>query len=159
MDATKGNISAVSYLFENDQKEDALQNDYYIYMATAPSDGKINIEVNNIAGGRADVVINHIDHQFIFEVKRELYNSSFENIRKQYLGQASEYQNTGPKLGGLLVLDLTNNKGSIGAIEDNIKLEFINDEAGKPVRAVLVVKVFGNRTTPSHIKLKDEEII
>jgi hypothetical protein len=47
------------------------------------------------------------------------------------LGQASEYQNTGPKLGGLLVLDLTNNKGSVGAIEDNIKLEFINDEAGK----------------------------
>lgn len=156
MDATKGNISAVSYLFEKDQKEDALQNDYYIYMGAVPSDGKINIEVNNVAGGRADVVFNHIDHQFVFEVKRELSNSSFENIRKQYLGQASEYQNTGPKLGGLLVLDLTNNKGSIGAIEDNVKLEFIHDPAGKPVRAILVIKVVGNRTTPSHIKLNEE---
>lgn len=154
MDATRGNISAVTYLFEKDQKEDALQNDYYLYMGAAPSNGKINIEVNNIAGGRADVVFNHIDHQFVFEVKRELSNSSFENIRKQYLGQAGEYQNTGPKLGGLLVLDLTNNKDSIGAIEDNIQLEFIYDQAGKPVRAILVIKVVGNRTTPSQIKLK-----
>jgi len=153
MDATKGNISAVAYLFEKDQKENALQNDYYQYMGAAPSNGNIKIEVNNIGGGRADVVFNHIDHQFVFEVKRELSNSSFKNIRKQYLGQASEYQNTGPKLGGLLVLDLTNNKGGIGAIEDNVKLEFINDKAGKPIRAVLVIKVVGNRTTPSHIKL------
>lgn len=156
MDATRGNISAVAYLFEKHQREDALQKDYYLYMGAVPSNGKIDVEVKDIAGGRADVVINHIDHQFVFEVKRELHNSSFENIRKQYLGQASEYQNTGPKLGGLLVLDLTNNKGSIGAIEDNVKLELINDEAGKPVRAVLVVKVVGNRTTPSHIRLNEE---
>ncbi|AQX51311.1 hypothetical protein [Elizabethkingia anophelis] len=155
MDETRSNSPAVAYLFKKDQLEDTLQNDYYLYMSALPSDNTVNVEVSDIAGGRADVVFNHLNHKFVFEVKRELTDSSFENIRKQYIGQAAEYQNTGPKLGGLLVLDLTNNGGSIGSIEDNVKVETICSENGLPERAVVVVKIIGNRATPSRIKINE----
>lgn len=153
MDETRNNNPAVAYLFKKDQLEDKLQNDYYVYMSALPSDNIVNVEVSDIAGGRADVVFNHLNHKFVFEVKRELKNSSFENIRKQYIGQAAEYQNTGPKLGGLLVLDLTNNGGTIGSIEDKVKVEIVYDRNGLPEKAVLVVKIVGNRVTPSQIKI------
>lgn len=153
MDETRNNNPAVAYLFKKDQLEDKLQNDYHVYMSALPSDNIVNVEVSDIAGGRADVVFNHLNHKFVFEVKRELKNSSFENIRKQYIGQAAEYQNTGPKLGGLLVLDLTNNGGTIGSIEDNVKVEIVYDRNGLPEKAVLVVKIVGNRVTPSQIKI------
>ncbi|WP_353100832.1 hypothetical protein [Myroides odoratus] len=155
MDGTKSNNPAHAYLFNKNQLESALQMDYYSYMSAIPLNGEVTIEFNDIAGGRADVVFNHLNHKFIFEVKRELQNSSFPSLRQKYLGQAAEYQNTGPKLGGLLVLDLTNNSTSIGAIENNVKLEIIENE-GVSERAVLVVKVRGNRTTPSKIKLPNK---
>lgn len=154
IDGTRSNNPAVAYLFKKNQLEDALQNDYNLYMSALPSDNTVNVEVSDIAGGRADVVFNHLNHKFIFEVKRELANSSFENIRKKYLGQAAEYQNTGPKLGGLLVLDLTKDGGSPGSIEDNVKVEIINNN-GVPERAIFVVKVVGNRLTPSKIKINE----
>jgi len=109
------------------------------------------MEKDDVAGGRADVFFSFGSIQFVTEVKRDWNDCSFEAIRKKYLGQASEYQNTNAKLGFLLVLDLTKKNG-IGSIEEHVKVEKINSN-NLYNRAVVVIRVPGRRKKPSEIKI------
>lgn len=158
MDATQKNFPYLDYLFKNEQipLESALQKDYFQFMTTMPSMGSVQCEVMDIAGGRADILFNYNSHKFCTEVKRELVDCSFENIKKKYLGQTLEYQNTSTKLGMLLVLDLTDKTNGIGSIESNVIAEIYNSEKDSVKRGTVIVRIHGNRITPSSISLKSK---
>ncbi|WP_333889184.1 hypothetical protein [Sphingobacterium siyangense] len=154
MDSTKKNNPSVSYLFTKSPlpKEEALQKDYSLYMGAVPSNGTTEIEVMDIAGGRADVAFKFIDHRFIVEVKREINKTGFDDLISKYSGQSFEYQNTNVKAGILLVLDLNKaNLNGIKSFEQQVKLHIISDKDGI-LRSLIIIKVPGRRNTPSQIK-------
>ncbi len=143
------------YLFENKNLplEGVLQNDYFEYMEPFCLKGKCRVEQTDIAGGRADVHFEFLSFSFCTEVKRELRDTSFEALREKYLGQAKEYQNTTAKVGILLVLDLLPKSKGIGSLESNVKLEITSAISDPGLRGIVVVKVPGNRVTPSSITI------
>ncbi len=156
MNMTKQNNHRLKYLFnfganEPLPKEEELQIDYFDFMHSGISAGIIKVEVSDIASGRADVFFSFGSIQFIAEIKRDDKDCTFTALRKKYIGQASEYQNTNVKLGFLLVLDLTEKTHGSGSIEDNIKVETIVSPNSSIERAVVVVRVPGRRKTPSQI--------
>ncbi|WP_313157574.1 hypothetical protein [Sphingobacterium multivorum] len=154
MDSTKKNNPSVSYLFNKSPlpKEEALQKDYSLFIGAIPSNGNTEIEVMDIAGGRADVVFKFIDHRFIVEVKREINKTGFDDLISKYSGQSFEYQNTNVKAGILLVLDLNKaNLNGIKSFEQQVKLHIISDNEGT-LRSLIIIKVPGRRNTPSQIK-------
>lgn len=153
MDNTGANHLKAKYLFENKNLplERVLQNDYFEYMEPLCLKGKCKVEQTDIAGGRVDVHFEFLSFSFCTEVKRELRDTSFEALRDKYLGQAKEYQNTTAKVGILLVLDLLPKPKGIGSLESNVKLEITSTASDPGLRGIVVVKVPGNRVTPSSI--------
>ena len=157
LDWTKRHYESLSYLFAKSPlpKEDKLQLDYSTFMKTVPSEANTEIEVMDVAGGRADVIFRFIDHRFVAEVKRETSQNNFEHIIKKYSSQSFEYQNTSVKAGILLVLDLNKaNLNGIKAFEQQVHLHTKKDSEDKN-RALVIIKVPGRRNTPSQIKGAD----
>lgn len=155
MDNTGANHSKAKYLFQKKPfpKEDVLQADYFEYIQPVMLRGKIKVEEMDVGGGRADVYFEHLSFNFCTEVKREFKDTSFDALKKKYLGQAKEYQNTSAKVGILLVLDLLPKLNGIGSFESNIKLEIISTAKDPELRGIVVIKVPANRVTPSAIVL------
>src|SRR5690606_15022864 len=89
------------------------------------------------------------------EIKRDWDDCSFNALKTKYLGQASEYSNTGAKLGFLLVLDLTPKPHGVKSIESSVKVEIVEKEDDPIKRAIVVIIVPGMRKTPSKIKIKE----
>ncbi|MEM8502228.1 MAG: hypothetical protein AAF716_03640 [Cyanobacteria bacterium P01_D01_bin.1] len=154
MDMTKKNNPRVGYLLKGKEedslpKERKLQEDYHDYMFGNIVCGDIKSEVSDVSSGRVDVYFSFGAIHFTAEVKRDQKDCSFEALRKKYLGQAAEYQNTNVKLGFLLVLDLTEKSHGGNSIEDNINVEILTSPNGFTERLVVVVRVPGNRKVPS----------
>ena len=105
----------------------------------------IHAEVRDIAGGRADVVIDFYQFRFIAELKRELVDASRSNLQR-FLGQAGLYSGTDVHLGLLLVLDLTDKTTGVPSFRENVWCEELNSTLR---RHVVVVRVPGNRIAPS----------
>ncbi len=151
MDHTKGHHKAVGYLYQTNPlpKEDALQRDYFDFMY-----GQLMVtavEVSNIGGGRADVLFQHKGSRIISELKKEEKYCSFENLKKEYAAQSSEYQNTNVRLGILLVLDLTGKEDGAGHISNQVKVVDIVRKGEESPRNLVIVKVPGRRRTPSQL--------
>lgn len=155
MDATKANNRTLSYLFKKKilPLEFALQDDYYQFMSVNPMGCEVTKEQMDIGGGRVDVFFNYGSHRFCAEIKRELKDSSFKNIKQQYLGQTLEYQNTSAKLGLLLVLDLVEKPYGIGSLKSNVMAEVNRRNSEDDMRGAIIVRVPANRITPSRIKI------
>ena len=154
MDNTRKNHPAMGYLFKGSKMplESALQGDYFTYMSTQPSVGDVQVEIMDIASGRADVLFSFVSYRICTEVKRELADCSFDNLSTLYLGQVMEYGNTSSKLGILLVLDLTEKPNGLGSFESNVKLEISSRPGDTLNRGVVIIKVPGNRLTPNKVK-------
>ena len=158
MNMTRKHYPRISYLFEPEKEEKlplekALQDDYFEFMYGNVYAGNPSVEKSDIASGRADIHFSFGSIQFIAEVKRDHQDCSFEALRKKYIGQALEYQNTSVKLGFLLVLDLMVKPHGTGTIEEHVKVEIITSENSQIKRAVVVVRVPGRRKIPSQVKL------
>jgi len=154
MDHTKKNHPGMEYLFKSSKHplESALQEDYYTYMSGQPSIGDLHTETMDVASGRADVSFNFGSYRIFTEVKREMDDCSFDNLCKLYLGQVMEYGNTSAKLGILLVLDLTDKSHGIGSFESQIRLQISPTASDQEKRGVVIIKMPGNRLTPSSVK-------
>lgn len=108
-------------------------------------------EVIDMAGGRADILIVFPSAQFNVECKIEEKDASREGLR-QYVAQATEYQNTGPGFAILLALDKT--VGAEGAVNlfDSIWIEEVQRPDELEPRLVVIVRVPGARENPNDLR-------
>lgn len=119
--------------------------DYRGFLVGSELSRAVHAEVRDIAGGRADVLIDFYQFRFVAELKREFDDASRANVQ-QFLGQAGLYSGTDVHLGLLLVLDLTDKSTGVPSFRDNVWCEKL---ATTPPRHVVVVRVPGNRIDPS----------
>jgi hypothetical protein len=132
--------------------EDSLQRDLYDYLTGFLNSGNHSIEKSDIASGRVDIFITADGFRFIIEVKRELTNASFENLKESYASQATEYQNTNIRLSILLVLDLTDKKNGVAHVTDQVRAYSIKRPGEQSQRGLVIIRVPGNKLPPSKLK-------
>jgi hypothetical protein len=140
-----------SYLFERDVKnlprEEALQTHFRTLLAAWM--GQMGYEVRGISGGRCDVAFSRGTERLVVEVKRELKDASIASLFTAYGAQTEEYQNSSWRLGILLVLDMTLERGQGLHIKDAVASRVVQREGESAARTVFLVKVAGRRLTPS----------
>lgn len=130
--------------------EAELQRHFHQFLCGTDLVGRVGMEHQNIAGGRADVVTTFDGAQrYVTEVKRELNDAARERLEAAYLAQALEYQSTSQPLGQLLVLDLTDHSSGTPHINDSIWVTHHRDIRGRVTSSAIVAVVRGNRPTPS----------
>jgi hypothetical protein len=152
MNATVKNFGDVFYLFNgNTVHESKLQNDYFNFVRGNLITCKVTTERMDVAGGRSDVFFEFANFFIVAEIKRETVKMDMDGYERKYIGQTMAYQGTSAKLGFLFVLDLSNNDGGIGAFETNVKLKVSESPEGIK-RGVVILRMPGNRVTPSNIK-------
>ncbi|MBF0415570.1 MAG: hypothetical protein HQL79_07360 [Magnetococcales bacterium] len=154
MDLSIKNAPRLTFLQKSVRKsalptEDKLQQDYYNYLIGFYPSGSIQIEQTDISSGRADLTVNSLGYRIVIEVKRELSDASFEHLKKAYISQTTEYQNTGIRLGILLVLDLTDKPNGVAHVTEQVKAVVIQRENEQSKRGVVIVRVPGNKHYPS----------
>lgn len=151
LEMTKGDEPAMKYLFkqENGKKplEAELQTDYKNVMISTI--GGTDVEVTNVAGGRADVLFSLTTERIITEVKREERDCSFASLISEYSAQAADYQNVSGRLGFVLVLDQTKQDTGTPHISSLIKPTKLLRTGESTPRMLVFVKVPGERLTPS----------
>jgi hypothetical protein len=140
---------------ERDHFERALQLDCANFLRVSLATGTIRLEQSDVAGGRADIVVEHFGVRLIIEVKREDSNASSEGLRAQYGAQASEYSNTNARIGFLLVLDRTRTDGSSGDIEEKFSVHTITKVGDKEPRTLILAVMPGKRKRPSELQLRE----
>ena len=151
LEMTKGDEPAVEYLFKKDDGtkslEADLQTDYKNLMVSTI--GGTEVEVTNVAGGRADVLFRLSTERIVTEVKREGRDCSFESLTAEYSAQAADYQNVSGRLGFVLVLDQTTQDAGTPHISALVKPTQLTRPGESTPRILIFVKVPGERLTPS----------
>jgi hypothetical protein len=143
--------TAVDYLFpvRPPPREARLQDDFADWLRRGPLAGHIDVEVPNVATGRADIKVGFGAIRFFIEVKRELRNNSPAALERSYLAQAADYSGTSAALGMLLVLDLTPHPAGAPHLSECVWVA-VHRQPGTTVDRYLVVgRVVGNRPRPS----------
>ncbi len=143
-----GETSRTAYLFKADAEEKDLEADLTDWFEGNDLYG-LNIQSQNIGGGRVDLIFTFDGFRFVIELKREDTDGSVAGLQK-HLPQAGAYQLTDIPLGMLMVLDLTGEPPQ--PIRDNVWVDRVPaSEEGGTDRLVVVVRVPGNRVSPSRL--------
>jgi hypothetical protein len=129
--------------------EARLQHDYADWLRRGQLAGRIEVEVRNVATGRADVRISFGTTRFYTEVKRELRDASRPALERSYLTQAADYSGTSAALGLLLVLDLAPHPSGVRHLSECAWVTRCRPANSDVDRYVVVGVVIGNRGTPS----------
>jgi hypothetical protein len=130
-------------------KEALLQDDFANWLRTGRLAGRIDVEVRNVATGRADVKVSFGATRFFVEVKRELRDASRGALERSYAAQASDYSGTSATLGLLLVLDLTKHRDGVRHVSECAWVTTKRPTGSEVDRYLIVGVVVGNRSTPS----------
>ena len=138
-----------AYLYDPNAKESDLQDDL-IDWYRGNEHGNPYIESQDVGGGRVEIVFPLSGDRFVVELKREQADASKESL-KDYLNQVAAYQATSICIGMLVVLDLAT-QGLPAHLRDNVWVEQVPPPIpGGTSRFVLVVRIPGNRTSPSRL--------
>lgn len=108
---------------------------------------RTHVEIPNIGGGRADVVIPIGMEQFVIEVKRITSSRTNDALTADFGPQASEYTKTSAPFAFLGVLDLTAHTSRLD-IGDSFWISEWSDDNGRK-RALTSFRVLGNVSPPS----------
>jgi hypothetical protein len=130
-------------------REARLQDDFADWLRRGLLAGHIDVEVPNVATGRADIKVGFGATRFFVEVKRELRNSSRAELERSYLAQAADYSGTSATLGMLLVLDLTSHQAGVPHLSECAWVARQRPRGSTVDRYLVVCTVIGNRPTPS----------
>lgn len=106
-----------------------------------------HVEIPNIGGGRADVVIPIGTEHFVIEVKRITAPRDDDALTSEYGQQASEYTKTGAPFSFLAVLDLTHHSSRLD-IGDSFWVVEWSDATGRK-RAMTGLRVLASVSSPS----------
>jgi len=129
-------------------REARLQADFADWLGRGALAGRVDVEVPNIATGRADIKVSFSTTRFYIEVKRELRDASKAALERSYLTQAADYAGTSAALGLLLVLDLTPHPDGVRHLSECAWLAASRPSGSEVNRYVVVGQVVGNRGTP-----------
>ena len=104
----------------------------------------------NIGGGRIDLMVSFDGFRFVIELKREQDDATRSGLAG-YLRQAGAYQVTDVAVGMLVVLDTTAD-ALAPHMRDNVWVDVLAAaEPGGTDRYLVVVRVPGNRKSPSRL--------
>ncbi len=137
------------YLFDAEATEAALAADVQDWLRGNMTAGAMLAEVQQIGGGRPDLLATFDGFRFPIEFKLERQNSSPESLRR-FLPQVALYEATDVSLGVLMILDQSAREASIPSLRDNVWVERADSQINNGgSRMVVVVRIPGNRRTPS----------
>lgn len=137
------------YLFDGPSVlENQLGADLADFISAGPTGHYMKAEVRDIGGGRVDVLISVEDLEFMIELKREQSDSSRASL-DQYVPQTAAYQSTRPRLGVLMVLDLTARTDPDPHFRSNVWTNLFTVNNEDSARGIVVLRVPGNRQRPS----------
>lgn len=139
---------------ERDQFERNLQLDFANFLRV-PLASAVRVEQSDVAGGRADIVVDHLGVRLVIEVKREDVDASHEGLRTRYGAQASEYSNTNARIGFLLVLDRTRTDGTSGDLEEKFSVQTVTKMGDTEPRILVLAVMPGKRKRPSDLLLRE----
>lgn len=140
-----------AYLYDPNAHEKLLGADLRDFIYGNVS-GVVHCEVEELAGGRTDLIVQFDGFKITIELKREKSDVTRDALVANYLPQLASYESTDVTLGMLVVLDLTDKPTGAPNIRDNAwvaRLEGPN--AHDRERFAVVVRVPGNRKAPSSL--------
>lgn len=127
--------------------ESALQEDLEEFLIGF---GMPQAERSGVTAGRADLYLPQPSRQpfrFVIEVKRHL-TAWADDVCEPFLRQTTAYQQTDLKLGILAVLDLSDRPSGVPDFEECFWVA-VRRVSGRDIRHAVVVRVPGNKRTPS----------
>lgn len=139
---------------ERDHFERTLQLDCANFLRVSLASA-VRLEQSDVAGGRADIVVEHLGVRLVIEVKREDGDASHEGLRARYGAQASEYSNTNARIGFMLVLDRSRTDGTAGDIEEKFSVQTVTKAGDKEPRTLVLAVMPGKRKRPSELQLRE----
>jgi hypothetical protein len=139
---------------ERDHFERALQLDCASFLRVSLA-STVRLEQSDVAGGRADIVVEHLGVRLVIEVKREDGDASHEGLRARYGAQASEYSNTNARIGFMLVLDRSRTDGTSGDIEEKFDVQTVTKAGDEEPRMLVLAVMPGKRKRPSELRLPE----
>ncbi|MBF0612030.1 MAG: hypothetical protein HQL55_12995 [Magnetococcales bacterium] len=156
MDLTIKNAPYLSFLLKPEKgsnlpTEDKLQQDFHSFLIGLVNSGNTQAEAWDIAAGRADITVTAGGYRFVTEIKREIQDASFDNLRLSFANQTVEYQNTGIRLGILLVLDLTEKSPGVAHVDEQVQACVVQRPNQRSKRGVVIIRVPGNKIRPSDL--------
>jgi hypothetical protein len=128
----------------HEPKELDLQKDLYAYLG---STGYPAWERDNVASGRTDIIVPSGPFNFVIETKQD-DTEWREGTAAAFVAQATAYQQTDVRLGIVAVLDLSFRRPGDPHLD---RCFFVSEDrySATDKRTVLVVRVPGNKRTPS----------
>lgn len=140
--------------------EEDLRRDLLDYIQAGPYSYLLAKERGHM-DGRTDLqFVRPPSPPLTFETKRELTDASRSNIKAAHVLQAQTYVAVGPRVGFLLVLDLTTKAASPEPdIRDRVWIERVDPKAGAGEHPdyVVVAMLSGNRVPPHERKFGNAE--
>lgn len=126
-----------------------LLSDYIAQAIRYATGAKTFVEVINIGGGDADVMVTFGSELFVIEVKRLTAKSDDDKLVSKFGDQASQYTLTGPPFAFLAVLDLTKWTRRI-SLDKSFSVHQWADPRTGEARPLVVMRVLQNADSPSH---------
>lgn len=141
----------LAYLYDPNAHEDLMGLDLREFI-TGNVAGVINCEVQQIAGGRTDLIVQFDGFSITLELKREKTDVTVDGLAANYLPQLASYESTNVTLGMLVVLDLTDKPTGAANIRDNAWVARVaGPNPDDRERFAVVVRLPGNRKAPSSL--------
>ena len=150
-----GSAGAVTarYLYKDDADENDLHMDLIDYLGGQDLAGYAQIEVTNIAGGRADIQVSYGPFHLYLELKA-VCTQVPPAKKKAYIQQAVAYQGADVQISFLVVLRIapSDETGALPHLSTLVTHTAVTVGNGIEPRHVVMIEVPGNRKTPSALR-------
>jgi hypothetical protein len=104
---------------EKAPREAELQLEFFIWLADSwDFAGRVDLEMSDVATGRADVFVWFGDIELITEVERELTNAAPESLETAYVPQAAQCSGSNEPFSQPLILDLNDHSNGVAPLQD-----------------------------------------
>jgi len=141
------------YLYKDDADENDLHMDLFNYLGSTDLAGYAQIEVSNVAGGRADIQVSYGSFHLFMELKAD--STRVPPAQKSaYIQQTVAYQGADVQISFLVVLRLAPREetGAPPHLSTLVSHTTVTIGEGSDPRHVVMVDVPGNRSRPSALK-------
>lgn len=141
------------YLFKSDAEEGDLHKDLYNWLMSGPLARATDVEVQQIGGGRVDLMVTFPGYHLYIELKEDATQTPLEG-KFTYIKQTVTYQATDVRIGFLVVLRSKSAKAASPHphLRELVTHTTLEATPGAPHRHIVMLELPGNRTPPSRMK-------
>ena len=141
------------YLYTDGADENDLHMDLIDYLGGQDLAGYAQIEVTNIAGGRADIQVSYGPFHLYLELKADSTRVAPAD-KEAYIQQTLAYQGADVQISFLIVLRIapSDETGALPHLSTLVTHTTVTVETGTEPRHVVMIEVPGNRKTPSALR-------